>query len=68
MSDKNKKIYKKERKKPRIKRTYIVHSEGPIVPIEEYGDPKTMMGKKPTLQGSGGLIGGKPKLAKKGWH
>ena len=67
------KKYKKERKKPGIKRTYIVHSKGPILSIEdyekEYMDPKTMMRKiiKPTLHAGGGLITGIPKLAKKGW-
>ena len=51
------------------KRTYIVHSKGPIVPIEEYGDIKKMMQykPKPTLHAKGGLIKGRPKLAKRGF-
>jgi hypothetical protein len=51
------------------KRTYIIHSKGPIVPIEEYGDIKKMMRyiPKPTLHAKGGLIKGRPKLAKRGF-
>ena len=51
------------------KRTYIVHHKHGIIPIEEFGDPKKMMQykPKPTLHAKGGLIKGKPKLARKGF-
>jgi hypothetical protein len=50
------------------KRTYIVHHKYGIIPIEEY-PAKNLPGykPKPTLHARGGLIKGKPKLAKKGW-
>jgi len=52
------------------KRTYIVHHEKGIIPIEEFVDLKKAMQykPKPTLHAIGGLIKGKPKLAKKGWR
>jgi len=51
------------------KRTYIVHHKYGILPIEEYVDLKTAMQykPKPTLHAKGGLIKGKPKLARKGF-
>ena len=62
------------KKKPKIKPykpgkyQFIVSSTQPIVRIEDY-DPKNLPGltKPRTLNSTGGLIKGKPKLTKKGW-
>ena len=53
-------------KKRRSKRKYIVHSKGPIIPIDEW--PNTVFGriKKPTLHAKGGLMR-KHKQAKRGF-
>ena len=52
-------------KKRRSKRKYIVHSKGPIIPIDEWPNPGFGRIKKPTLHAKGGLMR-KPKLAKRG--
>jgi len=54
-------------KKPRHR--FIIHPKKGIIPIELYGDIKEMMQykPKPTLHAKGGLIKGKPKLARKGF-
>ena len=54
------------------KRTYIVSPHAPIMSIEEYGKKygKNLPAsptKKVVLHATGGLIKGKPKLAKRGW-
>ena len=51
------------------KRIYIVHHKKGILPIDEYVDLKSAMQykPKPTLHAKGGLIKGKPKLARKGF-
>jgi hypothetical protein len=54
------------------KRTYIVSPHAPIMSIEEYGKKygknlPASTTKKVVLHATGGLIKGKPKLAKKGW-
>jgi hypothetical protein len=51
------------------RRTYIVHHKEGVIPIEEFGDIKKMMQYIPkrTLHAKGGLIKGKPKLAKRGF-
>jgi hypothetical protein len=54
------------------KRTYIVSPHAPIMSIEEYGKKygknlPAATTKKVVLHATGGLIKGKPKLAKKGW-
>jgi len=63
------------KKKPLKPRTYkpgkyqfLVRPDGPIIRIEDY-DPKNALGliKPRTLNSTGGLIKGKPKLTKKGW-
>ena len=54
------------------KRVYIVSPHAPIMRIEEYGKkygknlPMSPT-KKVVLHATGGLIKGKPKLAKRGW-
>ena len=54
------------------KRTYIVSPHAPIMSIEEYGKKygknlPASTTKKVVLHATGGLIKGKPKLAKRGW-
>ena len=51
------------------KRTYVVDPNEGIMEISEYFKGKNFPGKikKRTLHSIGGLIKGKPKLAKKGW-
>ena len=47
---------------------YLVFPDRPIIRIEDY-DSKNLPGliKPRTLNSTGGLIKGKPKLTKKGW-
>ena len=52
------------------KKTYIVSPHAPVMTIEEYG--KKYLKNPPgkiirVLNSTGGLIKGKPKLAKRGW-
>ena len=54
------------------KRTYIISPHAPIMSIEEYGKKygknlPASTTKKVVLHATGGLIKGKPKLAKRGW-
>ena len=59
---------KKPKKYKPGKNQMIVTSDGPIIRIEDY-DPKNLpvLIKPRTLNSTGGLIKGKPKLTKKGW-
>ena len=63
---------KKKPLKPRTykpaKHTFLVFPDRPIIRIEDY-DSKNLPGliKPRTLNSTGGLIKGKPKLTKKGW-
>ena len=60
------------KKKPKTykpgKYQFIVGSDGPVIRIEDY-DYKNLprLIKPRTLNSTGGLIKGKPKLTKKGW-
>jgi hypothetical protein len=64
---------KKPRKYKPGRYQYLVSSTEPIIRIDlvdDYKIRRLMRGpdKKPTLHAKGGLIKGKPKLAKKGWR
>ena len=59
--------HKKPKKYRAGKKQYIVHSKGPIIPIDEWPNPGFGIIKKPTLHSGGGLITGIPKLTTKGW-
>ena len=63
---------KKKKRKIQFKKPYhtlIVSPKLGIIPLEEYPLENLPGYKpKPTLHAKGGLIKGKPKLAKKGWR
>jgi len=63
---------KKPRKYKPGRYQYLVSSKEPIIRIDlmKPDFSRLMRGpdKKPTLHAKGGLIKGKPKLAKKGWR